>query len=133
MTDDVAVSLHGDAKQILLSHLDVGRKKPVSYLPIRTVEKVIGITVQEYRSMIETAGNQCSVFGAEDCCINSGAVYAYSHKDLSAILDNNRSILLNHKWPVAAEDFVRRMASEWLDEDSPIIPIIRKAFGEESG
>jgi hypothetical protein len=126
------VSLREDVKQILDSHLSVGWKKPVSYLPIRTVENVIGITVSAYKSMIERIGNKCFVFSAADCCINSGAVYAYSYTDLNNILKDEYDVLSKHRWPTVPEDFIKRMASEWIEDESPILPVIKKAFGETS-
>ena len=64
------------ADRLLESHLAVGPDKPVSYLPTRTIEEVIGMSVDRYVSLIEQMGNQYAVFGVNESCINSGAVYA---------------------------------------------------------
>jgi hypothetical protein len=130
MVQDITASLGKDAKRLLDNQLKIGPKKPVSYLPIKTVEKVIGITVQDYMSLIERSGNEGIVFDAEDCCINSGAVYAFSCHYLSKILKDNQTILSKHGWPATPVDFIRRIAAEWVDEESPIMPVIRKAFGD---
>src|SRR5262249_38838116 len=97
---------------------------------IKTVEEVIGITVQDYKSLIERSGNEGIVFRAEDCCINSGAVYAFNFRYLSKILKDNQTTLSEHGWPATAVDFIRRIAAEWVDEGSPVMPVIRKAFGD---
>ena len=131
MTNDVKALLTEDGKRILDKHLAVGRDKPVSYLPIKTIETVIGITIQVYASLIEKSGNKAAIFGPGDCSINSGAVYAYSCKYLTALLKKNEGVLMDHGWPVTAADFIRRMATEWLDEETPIMPVIRRAFGDE--
>jgi hypothetical protein len=128
--ETIAGHLSENAKLILREHLKVGSEKPISYLPIRTVEKVIGITVVAYEAMIQNLGHQCAVFQPAESCINSGAIYAYSEPDLVNILKHNHEILTKHGWPVTPADFVKRMASEWLDEESPIKPIVRAAFGE---
>jgi hypothetical protein len=128
--EEIENSLSEVAKVILLEHLKVGPEKPVSYLPIRTVENVLGITLSAYRLLIENQGNRCAVFQPEDCCINSGAIYAYSEPDLVNILRNNHEVLIKHGWPIVPSDFIRRIASEWLGEESPIEPIVRKTFGE---
>lgn len=130
MSESKSSSLSEDARRILDSHLKVGREKPVSYLPIRTVERVIGISLQEYQSMIENSGSKCAVFGPDECCINSGAVYAYSDKFLFDILNDNQEVLSKHEWPVSPSGFIKRIASEWLGEESPVMPVIKKAFGE---
>jgi hypothetical protein len=130
VTQKVAASVTEHARRILDSHLNVGREKPVSYLPIRTVEEVLGITVPGYRSMIAKLGNQSSVFSADECCIKSGAVYAYSYSDLGDFLQQNQVILYENGWPAIPADFIRRIASEWLDDENPILSVVRKAFGE---
>jgi hypothetical protein len=125
-----ATVLSEDAMLILKEHLKVGPDKPVSYLPLRTVEKVLGITASAYQAMIEEQGSRCVVFQQGETCIDSGAIYAYSEQDLESILRDNRDILVERGWPTAPADFVRRLASEWVAEDSPIKPIIRRVFGE---
>jgi hypothetical protein len=70
------------------------------------------------------------VFGAEDCCISSGAVYAFNCHYLSKILKDNQTILSEHGWPITPVDFIRRIAAEWVDEENPIMPVVRKAFGD---
>jgi hypothetical protein len=102
MTDDVIPSITGDAKQIVERHLAVGRRKPVSYLPIETIETVIGLTIRGYVSLIENSGNKAVVLGAGDCCINAGAVYAYSCKELNDILSRNHAVLADHQWPTTS-------------------------------
>jgi hypothetical protein len=42
-----------DIASILNAHRRLGPRKPVSYLPIRTIESVLGLSVDEYRAMIE--------------------------------------------------------------------------------
>jgi hypothetical protein len=131
MTDDVRALLTGDAKHIVERHLPAGRRKPVSYLPIETIETVLGLTIQGYVSLIENSGNKAVVLGTGDCCINSGAVYAYSCKELNDILGRNHTVLADHQWPTTSADFIARMAAEWLEWDNPVMPVIRQAFGDE--
>ena len=127
---DIRASLSEDAKRLVDNHLSIGPEKSVSYLPIKTVEKVIGITVQDFMSLVERSGNEGIVFAAEDCCISSGAVYAFNRRYLSKILKDNQTILSEHGWPATPVDFIRRIAAEWVDEESPLMPVIRKAFGD---
>jgi hypothetical protein len=118
------------ANRVLTDHIDIGPKKPVSYLPINTVENVIDIPVSEYKLMIEGSGNQCSIFDTDQCCIKSGAVYAYSREGLDVLLKTHQDALRKYNWPTDPDDFIRRIASEWLEDESPIMPIVRRAFGE---
>jgi hypothetical protein len=130
MMEDITASLGEDAKRLVDNHLRIAPEKSVSYLPIKTVENVIGITVQDYMSLIERSGNEGIVFNAEDCCISSGAVYAFSYQHLAKILKDNQATLSGHGWPATPVDFIRRIAAEWVDEESPVMPIIRRAFGD---
>jgi hypothetical protein len=130
MSKETTAFLAEDTRQLLDSHLKVGPDKPVSYLPIRTVERVIGITIPTYVSMIENDGNNYSVLYPERCCINSGAIYVYSYEDLELLLKANEPLLSVHGWPTTPVEFINRIAAEWLDEESPIMPVIRKAFGD---
>jgi hypothetical protein len=123
------VLLTEEAKQILQDHLDLGTTKPVSYLPIATLEKVLGLTASEYAALVEQSGNRVAIFEGVDCCIRSGAIYAYSDDDLAALLVANRTTLQEHRWPTTSTGFIKRLAAQWVD-DGPILPIIRKAFGE---
>jgi hypothetical protein len=116
--------------QLLEEHLNLGRHKAVSYLPIKTVEKVAGLSVQAYVSMIERAGRQAIVLGIDECCILSGAVYAYSSKDLMEILANSEPLLRAHGWSTDPERFIRKLAGGWLDTGNAILPVVRKAFGD---
>lgn len=93
MTENAAASASMHATRILESHLNIGREKPVSYLPLNTIERVIGIQISEYTAMIEALKNEFSVFTSEECCINSGAVFAYSHRDLANVLRSHCDVL----------------------------------------
>jgi hypothetical protein len=126
----IAVTLNEEAQAILERHINLGKEKAVSYLPINTIEKVLGLKIEDYKSLIECRGHECAVFSADSCCIKSGAVFAYSRDDLDAILKNHCNVLSKNEWPVSPTGFVQRIASEWLDDDNPILPIVKKAFGE---
>jgi len=119
-----------NAKFILDSHLNIGSKKAVSYLPLNTVKNVLGISIQKYLSMIKDQGNESLVLLSHECCINSGAIYAYDTSVLQKILKENEKILSANNWPVTPEKFIRRMASEWLEEGDPVLSVIRKVFGD---
>ena len=130
MKNYTAVALNEEAQAILERHINLGKGKAVSYLPINTIEKVLGVKIEDYKSLIERRGHECAVFFADSCCIRSGAVFAYCNDELDTILKNHCDVLLNNEWPVSPARFVQRIASEWLDDDNPILPIVKKAFGD---
>jgi hypothetical protein len=122
--------MHEVLSQTLQKHLRVGPDKPVSYLPIRTLETSLGLPVPVYVALIEKSGNTAIVFHPNECCINSGAVYAYSKSDLEHILEIHRVILAEAEWPNEAAVFIQRIAANWLPDDHILMPVIRQAFGE---
>jgi hypothetical protein len=117
-----------DIASILNAHLRLGPHKPVSYLPIRTIESVLGLSVGEYRAMIEQAGFRCLVIPANESCIASGSVHAYSEFALADLLSAHAIALSEHGWPTSSGAFVRRIATEWLEDGHPVLPIVRIAF-----
>ena len=130
MTKDDTTFPADESKRMLATHLKLGREKAVSYLPIKTVEKAIGVSIPTYIAMIEHSGNHHVIFSSADCCIDSGAVYAFHAGALEEILYNNRSILSENGWPIDSNNFIRKIASHWLDQDDPVMPVIKRAFGD---
>jgi hypothetical protein len=118
-------------KRTLDEHVSLSARKPVSYLPRSTIEKVLGLTVDDYRKLVERAGNKCVVFSENQTCIQSGAVFAYRNANLASVLDHYSDLLIACDWPRSPEAFVRRVAFEWCEEKAPVMPIIQAAFGEK--
>jgi hypothetical protein len=119
-----------DIASILNPHWRLGPHKPVSYLPVRTIESVLGLSVGEYRAMIEQAGFRCLVVPVNESCIASGSVHAYSELALADVLSAHATALSEHGWPTSSEAFVRRIATEWLEAGHPVLPIVQIAFGD---
>jgi hypothetical protein len=108
----------------------LGPQKAVSYLPINTIENVLHLTVPIYRSLVADGGHQSLLFADGECCIGSGAIYAYSPDDLGAVLFESRPILASNDWPTSQIEFLKRVAALWVEPGSPVLPVIRRAFGE---
>lgn len=118
-----------DRKQLLEAHLNIGQQKAVSYLPINTIKNVLSLSVDEYVAMIEERGHKAIVLGPHECCIKSGAVYAYSCQNLDHILYDNNQILMAYGWPTKSDDFIKKIAVAWQDGDSDLYQVIKRAFG----
>jgi hypothetical protein len=127
---DDAIIPQGEVAAILKSHLELNARRPVSYLPIKTIEQILKLSVSEYVSLIERSESEAIVFAPENCCIQSGAVYAIRRAELERVLERNRPLLSQHQWPSTPADFVQKIASVWLDKEHPIMPAIRQAFGD---
>jgi hypothetical protein len=112
-------------------HVRLGSSKPVSYLPLAAIESVLQLKASDYVSLVERNGNRCMVFSPEKTCIKSGAAYAYCESALDELLAKHRDLLQSEKWPSSARAFVKRIASEWVEDDHPVLGVIREAFGEK--
>ena len=66
MTDDDF--LQDYKRRTLKEHVTLGQQKAMSYLPLKTIERVLGLTVDEYRREIEQAGNECIVLSEDETC-----------------------------------------------------------------
>lgn len=73
---------------------------------------------------------QTKILSAEECCINSGAIYIYDLAALQRILDEERIILEANAWPSNADQFVERVAKFWLEESHPVFAVVQRAFGD---
>ena len=118
-----------DPDRLLSEHTNVGPSKPMSYLPISTIESLLKMTAAEYALLVERAGGSSMVFAEPDTCIKSGAVYAYSKIDLARVLIRNTLLLVEHSWPQTSAEFVTKVAQEWLEDDNPLKRVIEAAFG----
>jgi hypothetical protein len=120
-----------ESATILGEHLNVGEDKSVSCLPIRALETVIGMPVDQYVRIAESKGLRAIIFLPEETCINSGAVYVYSEAALLKILESSSAILSEIGLPKNPSEFVRKIAKEWFDSNNAIMPIVRRAFGNK--
>ncbi len=118
------------SETLLKSRMDVGALKPLSQLPIQTIENELGLSVDAYVSLLEAAGHRAIVLGVDDGVIAPGVVYAYSEIDLAEILKNSAPLLREQGWPTSPADFIRKLAAERLDHRHALLPVIRRAFGK---
>lgn len=116
--------------RILNSHLILSKRKSVSYLPKNTIENHIGITLEDYTKMILGNKNKYIIFSDKETYIYSGAIFAYNEEFLGELLENNYNIIVENRWTTNPEEFVKRIAFEWIEDDNPIKKIIKLSFGD---
>ena len=116
--------------RILAEHVQLGPRKPASYLPLNTVTKHLGMTAKSYVAEIQKHGGVAVVFSPEECPIASGAIFAYHARSVTDVLDQNCGLLRKRDWPTDAPTFIARVAGTWLDDDDPVLAIVRMAFGD---
>ena len=127
---DQEIMLSQRLEQMLRDHVHVGAQKPLSFLPLNTIENVLGMTTREYQMLVSRAGNDSILLDENSCCIKSGAIYAFNEKYLDEVLKESVELLTKLHLPIRSRDFIEKIASEWFDESHAILPVIRKAFGD---
>ncbi len=110
----------------------VGAGKAIGYLPLRTIRQVLGLKVEDVVADARARGLQAIAFGPRDCCIKTGALYLYDPSALEHLLRTSSVTLERSGFPVDTEMFVRTIARDWLEQDHPVMPIIRAAFADPS-
>ena len=80
--------------------------------------------------MAKSQGYLCRIYHKGETCIDSGAVYVYCEISLSIILENNRQTLLSNGWSAKCNEFVDKIAQNWLQENDPLISVVRAVFGD---
>jgi hypothetical protein len=126
----VVIASEQDRQRIFGNLTDVGNAKSLGYLPLATLEKHLAIDVTEAADLFEKRGLKTRVFLANECCINSGALYVYDPSALQSILNAASDALERNKWPIVAALFVDRVAKNWVEQDHPVYAVIQQAFGD---
>jgi 8-oxo-dGTP pyrophosphatase MutT (NUDIX family) len=119
-----------DIDRIRESHLNVGPHRPLSYLPINTVEAVLKMNIGNYVAEAMMRDAKVAIIPAPLTCIKSGAVYVFDEPSLTTVLSANAPLLRLQGWPTTNREFVSRLAAEWLEDSHPVMPVVRAAFGE---
>jgi hypothetical protein len=128
MADDLVAA----RSAILRSLTQVGPAKPIGYLPLRTIRDVLQMDPHALAHQAEANGLSAVLFGPDQCCIKSGALYVFDRRSLETLMQSSRSILSGNRWPLDPDQFVARIAREWIDPTHSVTPVIRRAFGEEA-
>ena len=128
MADD----LDAERTVILRSLTQVGSAKPIGYLPLYTIRDVLQMDAHALAREAEANGRSAVLFGPDQCCIRSGALYVFDRLSLATLIQSSSSILSENRWPLDPNQFVARIAREWIDQTHPVAPVIQRAFGEEA-
>ena len=115
---------------VLRSLTEVGRSKPVGYLPLYTIEKFAQTTPEALAAAAVARGLATAQFAPANCCIKSGALYVYDRKALSSLLQANAEVACAAGLPLEPADFIACIAAVWFDKNHPAYPIIAAVFGD---
>ena len=126
----MANNVDAERSAILSSLTQVGSAKPVGYLPLDTIRDILQMDPHTLAQDAKANGLSAALFGPDQCCIRSGALYVFDGQSLEKLLRSSRSILSSSRWPLDPDQFVARIAREWIDHAHPVAPVIKRAFGE---
>jgi hypothetical protein len=123
----------GEAERsTILSNLtQVGPAKPVGYLPLYTIRDVLQMDPYAVAQDARLNGLSAAIFGPDQCCIKSGALYVFDRQSLERLLRSSKLIVSASCWPLDPDQFVARIAREWIDDAYSVAPVIKRAFGEQ--
>lgn len=111
----------------------VGPEKSMGYLPLYTVRSVLGVDAETLAAEAASRRLSALLLGSCECCIKSGALYVFDRRGLAALLASASDVLTSAGWPVTPEAFARAVASDWVEPDDPVLPVVRRAFGDARG
>lgn len=117
-------------REILRRHTELSADKSVSYLPLNTIVNLMGISVAAYTAVAQRNAASYLVFDETNCCIASGAVYAFLPDELGKVLDAHKDVLAASGIPGEPIGFIRAIAGTWFEREAVILPLINKVFGE---
>jgi len=109
MTDDCDAEM-----SVILSNLtQVGPAKPIGYLPLHTIRDILQMDPHALAHDAKANGLSTALFGPDQCCIKSGALYVFDRQSLEILMRSSR--LSGNRWPLDPDQFVARIAREWID------------------
>lgn len=108
----------------------VGKTKAVGYLPIYTITKVLNDTINARIGPLVKRGLKVRVFGEEETCIKSGALFVYNHDMVLTIIEKYKVEIASRNWNPSPEFIIERIACEWFESTTPIMEFIRDLYND---
>lgn len=65
-----------------------------------------------------------------ECCTKSGALYVFDRQELATLPADAAAAPDGAGRPAEPDGFVRAAAADWLGPGHPVLPIVRRAFGD---
>ena len=106
----------------------VGPDKPVSYLPVQTLQEIGAANINELRQEFESKGLAVRLLSDKESGVGSGALYVYDKNALGLLLEKNSGILERESWPTDPDTFIDHLVYTARDPD--LYRVIEDAFGD---
>lgn len=98
----------------------VGPQKPLGYLPRSTITDLCGETIAGAIAWAKQTGLRWANFDADECDINSGAIYVWHEAALASLLRAHAGLLAECGWPTDPASFVATVANNFAADDRPL-------------
>jgi hypothetical protein len=109
---------------------NVGPEKPVGYLPLSTLTRYFGSNASEWVQFAMQHHLEV-LFPPSDRKGKVREIYLYHRDALQALLTQHTGILDAADWPSDPEEFIKRIAIEYVPEGTPLFDLIADAFGDK--
>jgi hypothetical protein len=116
--------------------LGVGPQKSLGFLSRRTIEEC-GSNLEDIRAQLSKKGVQTKLYTSkEDMQSPSDVLYAFDTKTLEELLEKNRAILNDNRWPTEVNTFIDWCANRERDPakivppKTPLYTLIADAFAD---
>lgn len=117
---------------ILSDLFRVGADKPLAYLPLRTIRDICGVDPAAIRNALENDWHlNTARYGALECNVAGGALYAWHEDSLKRLLDKNAATLEAAGWPTEPWEFVNCISSRIAPAKTKLFDLVADAYGDK--
>jgi hypothetical protein len=109
--------------------LRVGPNKPLGHLSVSTLKRY-GWSVPKIVCTLKHRGLATLVLSPAQCCVASGAVYAYHRAALSRVLLKNEKVLKKEGWPLGPDGFVLYHFLKYAAPGTDLFDVIADAYDD---
>lgn len=116
------------AQKIWASLNEIGVTKAAGYLPLHTVETLLGKTREDVARTLSKRGICVWILDEDRSPIESGAVFAFQRIMAERIIARHQDILREKNWPSDVDRVMTEIAAAWFEVNDPAMPLIRELY-----
>jgi len=110
--------------------LNIGPNKPMGYI-IMDEERIFTM-LDAVIKILEARGNQAIVLKPSEGHSLFPTLFAWNDVSVQRLLDENAGVLSAAGWPQTSEEFVKRVANQFVPSPSKLFDLIADAFGDKT-
>lgn len=125
-------NLNFDRVHCISDLFDVGPFKPLASANLNALTYIFRKDPVELQHCLEEKGLKVLTFDDRNCREWGGTLYAYHESALNQVLESNKAILEDNKWPTHAEGFIGMLALYQVPAKTPLFDVISEAYGDKA-